>query len=316
MKNLRFLLSAAALCAALAPSAAFAADGSAFDSVTKFSMGGGPVEPGDFATDFAAAAAAPTPPPRPGGMLGALGGAMAGMAQSGMAMFANGIAERHYVAGQLRRVDEVAAGTATITDCKARTLTMLDLNKKTYRVVSMDNPQPAAAPAQPAGPRPAYTIPPDARFDLTVTNSALGPKTVFGMQTEGYASHMVTTSTENGQTHTGEFDLTLYVAGQPGADNGACGSAGPSTGPPMAAAMAGMAAALTSHADPRFTVHSSGPAIPFGRFTPYLASAPKSGGSGGGAQGSFAMIEERANLRSISDADPVFSVPPGFTKLP
>ena len=312
------LIALAAVAVLSTPHVAYAADGVAYDSVTKFSTSG-PASPGDFAADFATASK-PAPAPHTGGMFGSIA-ALGGMVQNAMATFTNGLAERHFIAGQFRRTDEVAAGTATITDCRARTLTTLDLNKKTYRVTSLDSPPSSAAPAPAAPGRmgPPPTIPPDAHFDMTVTTTSLGPQTVYGMPSTGYTTHIVTTSTENGKTQSGEFDSTMYVSAQPEVASGGCASGMvPSMGPPSAAMMQGMTTALmAAHSDGRFTVHSSGPAIPSGRFSPYVAISPKSGGNASGSPAmAFSMIQERANLRSISDGDPVFKVPSDFTQIP
>ncbi len=128
----------AALVAAgpLAPARA-ATSGLAFDSVTRFKMGGDARKhrPGTFDADFEQASQHRKPAGGGGGMFGQMKAAMEA-ATSATAMFQNGIAERHYIAGARERTDDVAGQKATITDCSARTITTLDLAKKTYRVVS------------------------------------------------------------------------------------------------------------------------------------------------------------------------------------
>ncbi len=143
--QLRFAL-AATLAAVLAISvAAFQAsaapNGLAWDSVTKIAMNADPstLQPGDFSADFAAASAVQTPQQSGGGFFAQMHQAMA-TAQSYQQMMQTGIAERHYIAGSKERTDNLAAQTATIVDCAARTITTLDLRRKTYRVTSMDQP--------------------------------------------------------------------------------------------------------------------------------------------------------------------------------
>ena len=109
-----------------------APNGLAWDSVTKVVTNADPstLQPGSFDTDYAAAAAAPPS-----------GGGMAGQVKQG-------IAEQHYAAGSKDRTDNVAQQTATIVDCVARTITTLDLRRKTYNVVSMDQ---SASPSSGGG---------------------------------------------------------------------------------------------------------------------------------------------------------------------
>ncbi|MBV8602832.1 MAG: hypothetical protein JO359_14810, partial [Candidatus Eremiobacteraeota bacterium] len=140
------LAAAAALVFAVTATAlpAFAATGIAWDQVTRFSMDGSVPQP-NFGPDFQAAS---QPAPQRGGMFGGMTNAMAAMGH----MLQSGIAERHYVAGNLRRTDQVAEQTATIVNCGARTITYLDLGKKTYRVVSMDQPTtPSSGGSSPRG---------------------------------------------------------------------------------------------------------------------------------------------------------------------
>ena len=131
---------AIALLAGSALPACAAPGGLAWDSVSKLAMSAdaGSLQPGSFSDDFAAASA---PQQSGGGLFGHM------IPQQALAMMHSGIAERHYVAGSKERTDQVAAQTATIVDCRARTITTLDLAKKTYRVTSMDQPS-ASGPAQ------------------------------------------------------------------------------------------------------------------------------------------------------------------------
>src|SRR5579884_3387215 len=136
---------------------AYAAGGLAWDPVTKFSRDGTIPDP-NFAQDFQTASAPPAQSKQHGGMFGGIQNSI-NAATAAMQTFKTGIAERHYVAGSLERVDNLGQQTATITDCNARTITYLNLAKKTYRVVSMDQPeQPrSVSTAGPSRPEPART---------------------------------------------------------------------------------------------------------------------------------------------------------------
>jgi hypothetical protein len=71
--------------------------------------------------------------------------------------------------------------------------------------------------------------------------------------------------------------------------------------------------------NPRFTVTSSGPAIPTNRFALFtlttMGGSSASAGSGaGGPPGGFATIMERGHERAITSDDPIFTIPPDFTR--
>jgi len=135
MKQLLGLIAFASMLATVAVPAAAATPGIAYDSVTKFAIGGdaASAQPGTFDADFQTASQpVQQQPARTGGMFGGLNAALAQAAAVGNTM-KNGLAERHFIAGERQRVDNVAAQTATILDCQARTLTTLDLKAKTYK---------------------------------------------------------------------------------------------------------------------------------------------------------------------------------------
>jgi hypothetical protein len=190
MKPSAFLLSAlllVALSGAQSPGIA-AENGLAWDSVTRFSMStdAATLQPGSFDQDYAQAAAVQPPPEPGGGMFGKVNQAMA-MAKHMQALMQNGFAEKHYVAGSKSRVDQVSEQTATITDCVARTITMLDLRKHTYRVESMDQSSPSSSSGGAGGPMPRATDD-GSRIAIVIANAALGSRDVGGQATDGYRS--------------------------------------------------------------------------------------------------------------------------------
>lgn len=307
---------------ALAVAAAFlpagAATGMAWDSVMKFSTDGSLPAPGNFSSDFQTASQISTPPPQRGGLFGGISSAI-GAANYALTAMRNGYAQRHYVAGSLIRSDDLVNRTATIVDCQARTLTSLDLAKKTYRVSSLDAPV-RTAPSTGSGrsaPGPAATDD-GSKIAIKMTTSALGPKTIDSLPTDGYAFNMTTTVTKpTGESEATDMAMTSYFSSyaQP---SESCGRAGV---PPVATApgMPNMAmyqqimrAMVTPSGDPRITFTASGPRPPTGKFPLYTSMSPKSNGRAG-----FAMLVENGNVRQIGDGDQtIFGVPPDFTKIP
>ena len=300
----------------------FAASGLAWDEVTKFSMDGSVPQP-NFAQDFQTASQPQQQPKQHGGMFGGINNAI-GSAMGAMQMMKTGTAERHYVAGNLLRTDNLSQQTATITDCSARTITYLDLAKKTYRVVSMDQPQ-QPAPSGPRSSTPQQSSSPmqddGTRYKIAYTSQALGPKQLEGVNTDGYTANMtVTVLRPNTDPQTMQTNLTEYVSGYPNPRQ-SCPAryftgSGEGMPGPMGANM-GMtrminSAMRTPNGDPRFTVTATGPALPSGKldlFTVYQFSGQQGQGRG------FATVIERGNVHEVSDGDKtIFGVPSDFTK--
>jgi hypothetical protein len=82
-----------------------------------------------------------------------------------------------------------------------------------------------------------------------------------------------------------------------------------------------MLAMRTPKGDPRFSVTTSGPPTPASRFPMWqnvamTGSASGNGRSSGSGNGSINILSERGDLRApISDGDPIFGIPAGFTKV-
>jgi len=319
----RFVASLFAACSLFLTTApGSAASGLAWDQVTKFSMDGSIPEP-NFAEDFQTASAPPQQD-RHHGMFGGIQNSLAA-AMGGLQMLQRGIAERHYVAGSFERVDNIAQQTATIVDCSARTITYLDLAKKTYRTVSLDHPQPPSTGGGPgSGPRQATPVQDDGtRYKIAYASQSLGPKQISGVNTDGYKAEMtITVMRPNSSPQTMNTDLTEYLSSY-AEPHQTCpnlylgmgpGNGGAGQGPMATMEMTHMidAAMRTPSGDPRFAFSATGPALPSGRldiFSVYQFVSPQSGGRG------FATVVERGNVRQISDGDKkIFGVPPGFTR--
>lgn len=299
-----------------------ASSGLAWDSVTKVAMNAdaSSLQPGSFDQDFAQAATVQPPPESTGGgMFAGVNKAMA-MGQHMQALIQNGFAERHYVAGSKERTDQLSEQTATITDCAARTITTLDLRKKTYRVVSMDQGRTSSSASGASAPQPRPTDD-GSRISIVIANTALGSRVVGGQSTSGFKSDMSFTDTKpSGESQTFNGNLLAYYSNY---SNPAptctlfattSTSADPNSGARAFSAMTMGYARFTgalalAGLDKRFTIKESGPALPRGKLAMYEAAT-----IGGGQRGGGTFITERGNVRAVSADDPIFSVPADFTR--
>ncbi len=322
------LCTVVALASSLAPSSAVASTGLAYGSVTKFSMGSdtseGAPTPGSYRTDFTTASTPQSTGSTPKVPFGL--GKMLAKAQSAMAMFKNGTAEMHYIGTTKERVDELGSQTADITDCVARTITHLDLDKKTYSVTSLDQPQtsrPSSGGGKHSEPGPMPTDD-GTKVAFVITTRALGPMKIEGLATNGYGTNVKMTVTKpTGESATTDMDITAYYAAldEPHFACPTPASAAAMPSGPAGASMANLALAMlamrTPKGDPRFSVTTSGPPTPASRFPMWQNVAMTGSASGGGrSNGSINILSERGDLRApLSDADPIFGIPAGFTKV-
>jgi hypothetical protein len=294
--------------------------GIAWDSVMKFapSNDAAILQPGTFDADYQTAAQPVQAPPQRGGMFGRITAAM-DQAGAAMAIFKTGMAERHYIAGNKERTDYPSTQKATILDCGARTLTSLDLKAKTYTVVSLDAPRAPVSSGPSSGRTAPGAMPTDdgTRIKMTLVNKALGPRTIAPETTDGYSSDMTVVATRpNGDSSTSTMSLVEYLSKYPRTSL-VCRSLGSGTAPPPGVAGMGMMqyqmmqSALYG-SDPRFTISSSGPALPNKRMALWELMT-MTGGQAGQARGGFSMLSERGNVRSVRADDPVFFVPADFT---
>ena len=305
---------------ALAPvrNATAASGGLAWDSVSKMAAGtdAATIEPGSFDADYAKAAAVVVPSDTGGGgFLNKMKSAVA-TGKAAVATMQTGLAEKHYVAGPKERTDSVSYGKATIIDCVARTLTTLDMRKKTYRVESLD----ARAKSEPATtahgqPEPEATDD-GTKVAIDLKTTAIGRKEVGGTNADGYRSVTKITSTKpSGETNTTDADMLAYYSpyALPLVE---CDRFGSRAGQQHAVSMTVGFARLTeammmAGKDKRFTMTHSGPALPTGKLAVFEATSFK-GDQPSAPAATF--LNERGNVRSIGVDDPIFSVPADFTK--
>jgi hypothetical protein len=307
---------AVVLSLAAAPrSAPAASNGLAWDSVTKIAMNADPssLQPGDFNADFATASNTQMPEQQSGGGIFAQMRQAMSMGQSMQQMMQNGFAMRQYVAGSKERTDMLSMQRAMIYDCTTRTMTTLDLRRKTYRVESLDHPSSTSggggAGAQSGGADDTT------RVAITLRSTALGPRDVGGQPTNGYRADMTITETKSsGESQTQKADMLGYYTSmaRPRANcyNATAISGGRAAGMMMGNYAQVMRALGEAGVDSRFSVTQSGPALPLGKLEMYDATTFASQNRGG----SMTFVVENGNVRSISSDDPVFNVPSDFTK--
>lgn len=292
------------------PMAALADSGVAYDSVNRLVMNADPstLQPGSFDQDYATASQSQAPPPSGGGLFGKFKQAIS-MGENAGEMIRNGMATRHYVAGSKSRIDMNAMGMAFITDCTARTITVLNLRDKTYRVESMDHPSAATGSATGTG---SSAKDDGTKVAIAVQNRALGAAVVGGQRTNGYRSSMSFTETKPGaQPQTQHMDMIAYYSGMhaPVSSCSHVGGGGMAPGQGMAmmaAASRVMQSLAAAGLDKRFSLSQSGPPLPAGNLAMYEAIFFGDKGT--------AFVSELGNVRPIGANDPVFSVPPDFTK--
>jgi len=319
---LRIVALGAAALVYVAPLGAPASSGGwAWDSVSKFAENGGSaaIYPGDFEGDFSVATQVSPPPDAGGGLMGRLKQAMAN-GQSMTALMQNGVAQHHYVAGAKERTDNIVFQTATIVDCTARTITTLDLAKKTYHVVSMDA---GSGSSGGSGATRGQSGNDGTKVAISVSNTGLGPLQVAGEPTHGFSSHVKVTETKpSGESKTQTADIVSYFAGFANPVPN-CARFGGAVLSGQSGAQGGQGLALmanasrllrelsTAGADQRFSIEQSGPPMPLGHFSMFDVVS-LTGNSGHNVN----FVTERGHVRSVDAADPVFSVPPDFTQSP
>lgn len=258
------------------PISALADSGVAYDSVTRIVFNADPatMQPGSFDQDWATASSSQPAQTGGGGLFGKFRQAIS-MGENAGAMIRNGMAQRHYVAGTKSRTDMTALGMAYITDCAARTITVLNLHDKTYRVESMDHPSAATSNATGGG---GSFKDDGTKVAIAIQNRSLGAALIGGQQSNGYRSTMSFTESKPGaQPQTQHMDLIAYYSGMR-TPTSSCYRVGLGGGMSPAEGMAQMGAAMrvmqtlgAAGIDKRFSLTQSGPQLPAGNLAMYEA---------------------------------------------
>ena len=301
--------------------------GLAFDEVTKFIMGDAtPPEPGTFAADFAAAVNTQKAPPAHRGLLGGIMNTV-DMAKNAVNLFKTGTAVSKAYLGRMERTDDLSTQTATIAKPQQHQLIMLNLAKKTYRIIDTNAPeQPETSTpvdrgrAQP-GPRERPGPPPQpgtGKLDMTVSSTQIGPKVVENIPTTGYrVSFSLAETQSTGSCQDGNFKTAMvsyvsnYVQPQPPSAPVAMGRpAMPPMRPELSAMQPGCAPTITSH-----VVGGAQPPpdrLALWSLMTVSAGAPSAQGP---MNGGFSTLIERGNVRVLGVADKtLFEIPADFTR--
>jgi hypothetical protein len=298
-----------------------------------------PPAPGSFADDYqvamnSATAATPTPAPRKHG-LAALTNAIGSMESGTMAGVSNGMMGMmgemqdlmrtgrvmrytfYYTKGWIRE-DDLAAQTATISKCRENQFITLNLAAKTYTVASTapkagncfnmptsTNTAPqAAAPKQQPGTE-----------DLTLEAKSqnLGSRSIDGIATTGSSTDFKMAATNaTGSCRNGEFGFAVvrYVSGIT-PPRAYCPLPIPppiTTNPVHAAAQGGCTPTLHGQMNVSLDQIAANKLDLYSLMTMHAAND-----SGGRAMG---MLTERGHVAWLraQQADPLFTIPPGFTQ--
>ena len=280
-------------------------------------------EPGTFTADFQAAVnAQQSAGQEHHGLFGGLMNAV-NAAKSAMNMFTVGIAQRHYYMNGWERTDDVAAQTATIKRPDRHQIIYLNLAKKTYHTVDTnaqtvtETPPPYQNP-QPQGPAPSPQ-PGTGKLDISVSSSALGPKTIENVATNGYSQDFkMTESQSTGSCHDGSFETSMveYLSSY-AEPEAAVAPKGPMPSKPMAMPNPAMMGVHPGCAPTITTHHGGGVTPPSNRFALWMLVTLKGSGqtNQGQAGGGFSTLIERGNVRTLGSSDAsLFDIPSDFTK--
>lgn len=217
MNRIRRLLAffvAAGLCMSLAVPAS-AASGLQYDEITKMSIDGSTPDAGTFTPDYAKLSSKP-PASQDGGGIPGMGsiGKMLGGANpmAMMSMFTDGMLTRHAYLGQWSRTEDPLTQTARISKCDSGQIILLNLAKKTYRIVDPSAPAPSTGSGQPHE-GPGQTDMDPGKTKITVKTTALGPKTFDGTATDGYQMLTQITTEHQGKTSNVQLEGTTYFTG-------------------------------------------------------------------------------------------------------
>lgn len=315
--------------------------GFAYDEITRTAfMPATPPPPGSFAQDYerligaaggeASAAAPPSAQPTAaarrgmGGMFGhILGGVHLGMpsAQNPMGIrnpllaMSTGTLKRYtyYWARGWVRVDDPLEQTATITKCAQHQVISLDLAHKTYRIVETGRESASAAPHEVAAPQShGRTLAPgSAVMQMTGRSEALGPKTLEGLPTTGYHGTMTMSITQaTGSCHdsTMQMDTVEYLSRLHKPRAYCPLSAAPVMGPGMGMGTAGGCRL-------KIGASTNGLAgMPQDRLAMYKRMTMQAGDRGASGP---AFVTERGHVVFLytSHIEPLFEIPPGFTRV-
>lgn len=271
---------------------------------------------GAFSADYERITSAAANPQQsvPRGISGMINRAMGVQnAENAMANLQSGTLKRYtfyWVKGWIR-VDDPLAHTATIYKCRERQTIYLDLAKKTYRVVNETGTQASSQPSESTDENPyaqQMAQPGTATMTVTAKASALGPKVIEGIQTQGYdSSNSLAMTNATGSCRNGSFSshVVEYISNineqraycpLPGVASGEGARYG---GPP-------------GGCKPNVVAHQTGSVHPPANKLAMYRLAEFGAGQGQGGS----MVLERGHVTWLYNPDipPLFTVPADFTQ--
>jgi hypothetical protein len=250
-------------------------------------------EPGDFVSEWNDY----TPP-------GPEAGPDASRRWQARAMSLFGVAERHYVSATKWRSQALGGQPDRIVDYGARTVTTIEHRSRSYRVEPLEE--------HPSG-RNAYARSVLALFGssaLTVSSEDIGERQVYGYPARGYRYQAKITSASDGHKRDWVVTVKKYLSPYPRTRSSVDGV--PVIIPYGYSSSLDMADTLilaASTGELGSTVTFSGPPIPL-----TLSYYEAVDGLALNLSGVGARAVRRGNFRPISDDDPAFSVPSGYTR--
>jgi len=299
-----------------------------YDEVTKFVGQNDQPQPGNFAADYQAAvsaaqqqAAATNNMTQHHGLFSMIKNTIQAAKTVG-ASIKFGFPSTEYYLGRLHRSDDPGTQTATIYRPDRNQIIRLNLANKTYSITDTsmqrmtEGPPPGASQQRPQGPQPTPQ-PGSGKLDVSVSHSALGPKTIENVPTVGYAmSFKGTMSNSTGSCRDGSLQtsMTEYVSEYADPSVTVAPAAQPAFKSEAHPELAGVAWGCK----PKVTYHKSGSGqAPSGRLSMWTLIAI--GGSAATTQGAvggrFQTLIERGNVKTLGGGDRnLFEIPAGFTK--
>ncbi len=196
------------------------------------------------------------------------------------------------------RIDDAAAGTAVLRECDRGQIVLLDLNRRTYRIIApADEPLPAAPPAGRA-----------TAVSAQVTTVALAPATAAGTPLTGDEQTTTFSAAAGGSCRSGVVTTTTYYTTTPLPARSCPLRPAADDVPPGAVAL------LAATCRPVLTVARSGPVEPAGLLAAYrsVVFRPE---PGGGVPPLLGWLVQRRNVTPLGPADAgQFEIPAGFTE--
>jgi hypothetical protein len=228
-------------------------------------------------------------------------------------------ANRFYITPSKQRTDYPMRNSATIVDCDAESVIMLDFGTKTYTVTSLSaiDAFPTANTAGPETPKTDSSV-----SSVTVDSRALGIKRIEGIDAAGYESTSRTSTPAPGGTFSTTVAMTMYYSNAP-LPTLRCGGRAPYSDGYRSYSW--RYEPKSNRLDPKVPDESN-PHVKFTGLrnvpsrlalltvTGVTVTLPNPAPNSPFGTESLSVVET-GHIRGISSADPIFSIPPDFRPL-